>query len=147
MPGVTYAAGEAFGGCPVRPVAGAEVAQPADLRSTHGELRVDLRYRTDVGADRRTRHCYVTETGAEAPTLRLKPGDLLVIRLKNDGVAASPMDMKPTSMRSDPRGCTTGVMTATRPIFIPRYFRPAALPSGRCAAQGRCADRYFIGRR
>jgi FtsP/CotA-like multicopper oxidase with cupredoxin domain len=111
VPGVSRAA-EPFGGCPVRPAAGAEVGQPADLRSAHGELRVDLHYRTDVDAGGRTRHCYVTETGTEAPTLRLKPGDLLVIRLRNDGVAASPMNMKPASRHSAPGGCTKGAMTA-----------------------------------
>lgn len=34
--------------CPARPAAGSVVREPKDLRSTHGELRVELRYRTRV---------------------------------------------------------------------------------------------------
>jgi FtsP/CotA-like multicopper oxidase with cupredoxin domain len=96
----------------VRPAVGAEVRQPADLRSTRGELRVDLSYRSEVDADGRTRHCYVTGAGAEAPTLRVKPGDMLVIRLTNGDVAASPMDGMPAFSHSVSGGCTHSAMTA-----------------------------------
>jgi FtsP/CotA-like multicopper oxidase with cupredoxin domain len=51
-------------------------------------LKVELRYRTSVDADGRTHYCYVSPDGGEAPTLRVKPGDLLILRLKNEEPAA-----------------------------------------------------------
>ncbi len=69
--------------CP-RPPAGSTVLEPKDLRSRNGVLRVDLTYRGFVDANGSARYCYVYKDGSEAPTLRLKPGDLLVLRLKNE---------------------------------------------------------------
>ena len=46
-------------------------------------MRVDLSYRTSVDAQGETHFCYVSPDGKEAPTLRVKPGDLLVMRLTN----------------------------------------------------------------
>src|ERR1700744_1080853 len=66
-----------------RPAAGSVVAEPHDLRSRNGELTVDLRIHNYTGPDVSTRYCYTTAGGAESPTLRLNPGDLLVINLKN----------------------------------------------------------------
>ncbi len=79
-----------------------------DLRSSHGELRVDLRYRRSVGADGRTHYCYVSADGSEAPTLRVKPGDLLVLRLKNEEPKAEPVHIMPTVSRA----CTKAAMSA-----------------------------------
>jgi len=69
--------------CPTRPAAGNIVGEPEDLRSVHGELHVDLEYRTSVDQSGQTHFCYVLADGSEAPTLRVQPGDLLVLRLKN----------------------------------------------------------------
>jgi FtsP/CotA-like multicopper oxidase with cupredoxin domain len=69
--------------CP-RPPAGSAVLEPKDLRSRNGVLRVDLTYRGLVDTNGSARYCYVYKDGSEAPTLRLKPGDLLVVRLKNE---------------------------------------------------------------
>src|SRR5262249_44940042 len=38
-----------------------------------------------------TRYCYVDSDGNEAPNLRLNPGDLLILRLKNAAVDAASM--------------------------------------------------------
>jgi hypothetical protein len=70
--------------CPGRPVAGSVVGQPDDLHSENGVLRVDLTYLKSVDADGQTHYCYAYKDGSEAPTLRSKPGDLLILRLKND---------------------------------------------------------------
>src|SRR6202453_2363020 len=35
-------------------------------------------------ADGSVRYCYVTATGEQSPTLRMRPGDLLVLKLKNE---------------------------------------------------------------
>jgi len=75
--------------CPARPAVGSVVGEPEDLRSVHGELHVDLSYRSSVDKSGATHFCYVTADGSEAPTLRLHPGDLLVLRLKNDEVTSA----------------------------------------------------------
>jgi FtsP/CotA-like multicopper oxidase with cupredoxin domain len=74
--------------CP-RPTAGSTVAEPQDLRSRNGVLSVELTYHRSADANGGMRYCYISPDGNEAPTLRLKPGDLLILRLKND-VPASP---------------------------------------------------------
>ena len=96
-------------GCPARPAVGSIVGEPEDLRSSHGELRVDLDYRTSVDASGETHFCYVSTDGSEAPTLRLQPGDLLILRLKN----AEPHGAAAPHLHSTQPGCTTGVMSPT----------------------------------
>src|SRR5579859_4387596 len=101
-------AAAAVPGCPARPAAGGLVGEPEDLRSVNGELHLDLSYRTSVDAQGETHFCYVSSAGKEAPTLRVKPGDLLVMRLTNaEPKAAGPAH----KMKSN--GCTTGTMTAS----------------------------------
>jgi FtsP/CotA-like multicopper oxidase with cupredoxin domain len=85
-----------------RPAAGSTVAEPEDLRSHNGVLNVELRYRQSVEANGATRYCYLAPDGSEAPTLRVKPGDLLILRLKNE-IAAEP----PASLQSNAGGART----------------------------------------
>ena len=103
--------------CP-RPASGALVTEPEDLRSENGVLQVDLTVRNERQKDGSTRYCYVLPDGSESPTLRLKPGDLLVLRLTNalkdpDSLAeAVHAHSHPRAVSvSDP--CTSGAMTAT----------------------------------
>ena len=67
-----------------RPSAGSAVMEPEDLRSRDGVLKVDLTMHNFTEADGSTRYCYVDAKGNQAPNLRLKPGDLLILHLKND---------------------------------------------------------------
>jgi FtsP/CotA-like multicopper oxidase with cupredoxin domain len=67
-----------------RPPAGSVVAEPEDLRSKDGTLSLELSYRNVPGADGKSLYCYVYKEGVQAPTLRLQPGDLLILRLKNE---------------------------------------------------------------
>ena len=101
-------------------------------------MRVDLSYRTSVDAQGETHFCYVSPDGKEAPTLRVKPGDLLVMRLTNAepksaaatqpnaaGQNATAQNVAATSQppaaasaahvhkHAKSNGCTTGSMTAT----------------------------------
>lgn len=74
--------------CP-RPHIGAIVTQPAELYSSNGSLHVELSFRTFTDLQGRRRYCYITGglahgQRAEAPTLHVKPGDELVLKLKND---------------------------------------------------------------
>ena len=73
-----------------RAAPGSPVPEPRDLYSTNGILNVDLGvhdFREPNGA---THYCYVLSDGSVAPTLRLHPGDLLVLRLHNDLVDTDP---------------------------------------------------------
>lgn len=47
-------------------------------------LRLDLAVRNSVQSDGSMRYCYVTADGAQSPTLSLKPGDELILRLSNE---------------------------------------------------------------
>ena len=109
--------------CP-RPAIGSSVPEPEDLRSHNGVLKVELTVHNSTGADGPTRYCYIDANGAESPNLRLHPGDLLILTLKNDlvgvhgGDAAAGGDMHMSmdihgvaAASADP--CTSGLMTAT----------------------------------
>jgi FtsP/CotA-like multicopper oxidase with cupredoxin domain len=76
-------------GC-ARGAIGAEVPEPRDLRSVDGVLRVDLAFRSFVDSKGEVRYCYVTLNGEQAPTLRVKPGDTVVLNLKNEATDAPP---------------------------------------------------------
>jgi FtsP/CotA-like multicopper oxidase with cupredoxin domain len=69
--------------CP-RPSPGAAVPEPADLRSQNGVLNLDLTVRNFAEPDGTTRFCYFDAYGNQSPTLRLSPGDILILNLKND---------------------------------------------------------------
>ena len=67
-----------------RPPAGSLVSDPAELRSSDGILSVELAVRNHREDDGSIRYCYVTPAGEQSPTLRMRPGDLLVLKLKNE---------------------------------------------------------------
>src|ERR1700683_4881815 len=69
--------------CP-RPGVGSTVAEPAELRSRNGELKVDLWLRDEREPDGTTRYCYIDGNGDELPTLRLNRGYMVTINLKNN---------------------------------------------------------------
>jgi FtsP/CotA-like multicopper oxidase with cupredoxin domain len=103
-----------------RPLPGSSVPEPEDLRSKNGVLKVDLTIYNEIEADGTTRYCYIDQNGNQAPSLRLNPGDLLILHLKNDLTdslrAATSADhlhahMKAEKSSEDP--CTSGSMTST----------------------------------
>ncbi len=108
--------------CP-RPGPGAVVPEPRDLRSEHGVLRVALTLRNVREPDGSLRYCYLLADGGQSPTLRLAPGDTLILTLENALTLPAPQpatsDMPrmagmsagaATAARSDP--CESGAMTA-----------------------------------
>jgi FtsP/CotA-like multicopper oxidase with cupredoxin domain len=103
--------------CP-RPLPGSTVPEPRDLRSESGTLQLDLTVRDVREPDGSTRYCYLLADGSQSPTLRVHPGDLLVLRLHNgltdlgDAPAAggTPHVHSPSVVTGDP--CGSGVMSA-----------------------------------
>jgi FtsP/CotA-like multicopper oxidase with cupredoxin domain len=98
--------------CP-RPAFGSVVAEPEELRSQNGVLEADLTAREVRDVQGTTLYCYTDAAGRESPTLRVKPGDFVILHLRNalSGVGASPMQPHP------PRGfalenCSSGAMSA-----------------------------------
>jgi FtsP/CotA-like multicopper oxidase with cupredoxin domain len=122
-----------------RPEAGSAVAEPQDLHSNDGVLTVDLALINSRQPDGSTRYCYVTPDSASSPTLRVKPGDQLILRLRNKLVDVAPAAASTdnahdlaaptagpicvTKKKSDP--CTSGAMT---PISTNLHFHGMTVP-------------------
>ena len=101
--------------CP-RPAIGSAVPEPEDLRSQNGVLSIQLTVRNQREKDGSTRYCYIYGNGAQSPNLRLKSGDLLILKLKNDlsdadQPASTHQHGKRSADYSDP--CQSGAMTST----------------------------------
>jgi FtsP/CotA-like multicopper oxidase with cupredoxin domain len=77
------AAAAQTGPCP-RFAAGSTVTNPPALFSSGGTLTVNLSYNTATDADGRTLYCFTTPDGTESPTLHVRPGDNLIINVKNN---------------------------------------------------------------
>ena len=95
------------------------VEDPEDLRSRNGVLTLDLTARNEIQKDGSSRFCYSSADGKQSPTLRVKPGDLLVLRLKNElsdikgnaGDAHRAHGHDKSGATADP--CSSGLMTPT----------------------------------
>jgi FtsP/CotA-like multicopper oxidase with cupredoxin domain len=113
-----------------RPAIGSTVAEPADFHSQAGVLQVALALRNAPAANGQMRYCYVAADGSLSPTLRLHPGDLLILHLKNDLTepAATPAHhhaaaAATTNSTTDP--CQRGQMTA---FATNLHFHGLAIP-------------------
>ncbi len=60
------------------------------MRSSNGVLKVTLTIHNEAVRGESLRYCYVDANGNESPTLRLKPGELLILNLRNDLQAPAP---------------------------------------------------------
>jgi FtsP/CotA-like multicopper oxidase with cupredoxin domain len=118
----------------IRPEPGSAISEPAELRSHDGILETDLRILDQKLADGTTRYCYLTPDGKPSPTLRLKPGDQLVIHFKNDLVdldtgtpaidrALAGAPICTARKKSDP--CESGAMT---PVSTNLHFHGLTVP-------------------
>jgi FtsP/CotA-like multicopper oxidase with cupredoxin domain len=67
-----------------RYTAGSTVSDPPVLQSQNGILQVTLDFLTVTDSQGLVRYCYVTDTGLEAPTLVVNPGDNLIIHFQNE---------------------------------------------------------------
>jgi FtsP/CotA-like multicopper oxidase with cupredoxin domain len=101
--------------CP-RPIPGSRASEPEDLRSEHGVLKVTLKFLTAEDAQGHSRYCYIYKDGAQAPTLRVNPGDTLILNLENDIAPESFHAVRtpaPMPMQMPPDSCSGGKMTAS----------------------------------
>jgi len=114
--------------CP-RPAVGSTVAEPVDLRSRHGVLKVEFTYRNFVDSNGQMRYCYLYKDGSQAPNLRLNPGDMLILALKNKLSIPSHTDVQSIDTGADqhpmPRTCTQGKMT---PLSTNLHFHGLTVP-------------------
>jgi len=117
-----------------RPEAGSAIAEPAELRSHDGILETDLSVHDEKLPDGTIRYCYLTPDGKPSPTLRVRPGDELVIHFKNDLVdldtstpaidrALAGAPICTTRKSADP--CASGAMT---PVSTNLHFHGLTVP-------------------
>jgi FtsP/CotA-like multicopper oxidase with cupredoxin domain len=105
--------------CP-RPVPGSTVTDPQDLRSHNGLLKVELTVHDSKQGDGSTRYCYTDANGKQSPTLRVNPGDLVILTLKNDlkdfHAAAAASNQQQQHVHKDTaktgNACTADLMTS-----------------------------------
>ncbi|MGB6691160.1 MAG: multicopper oxidase domain-containing protein [Terracidiphilus sp.] len=105
--------------------------EPADLRSQNGVLEAELTYYNEPAANGSVLYCYIDGEGHESPNLRVHPGDLVVLHLKNGlrnlqpaGVPAAPNHARMHALQgSGP--CTSGVMS---PISTNLHFHGLTIP-------------------
>jgi FtsP/CotA-like multicopper oxidase with cupredoxin domain len=107
--------------CP-RPDTGSTVASPPELTASNGRLNVAFAFRSQIDAYGITRYCYIDENNTEAPTLRVKPGDEVVIDMKNE--LTPPAGVSPTH-RHRANFCSAGPMTA---VSTNLHFHGLAIP-------------------
>jgi FtsP/CotA-like multicopper oxidase with cupredoxin domain len=114
------------GVCP-RPAPGSTVPEPQDLRSKGGVLRLDLTIHNVREPDGSTRFCYLLPDGTQSPTLRLHPGEELVLMLHNaltdtapgSGAAHAAPTHTATVAAAAADPCSSGAMT---PISTNLHF-------------------------
>jgi FtsP/CotA-like multicopper oxidase with cupredoxin domain len=73
--------------CPKRPDAGSLVLDPPSISSMNGVLSAELTMQHSVDNGGYTHYCYIYNPGkgeVEAPTLRLKQGDQLLLKVKDN---------------------------------------------------------------
>jgi FtsP/CotA-like multicopper oxidase with cupredoxin domain len=116
--------------CPARPNPGDPIVNPLELKSQNGVLTLDLSLKSELSDSGRVHYCYVYMNGntpVEAPTLRLNPGDQLVLNFRNNisvteakhplksrHAPSKPMEMGDAAAakaKHDP--CMGGMLTAT----------------------------------
>jgi FtsP/CotA-like multicopper oxidase with cupredoxin domain len=102
--------------------AGSATTAPPELESQNGVLEVTFKFLTATDSQGLVRYCFVTDTGLQAPTLRVNPGDQLIIHFQNDlpAVAAGSANnnMAGMKMNLSPETATSssickGFMSAT----------------------------------
>jgi FtsP/CotA-like multicopper oxidase with cupredoxin domain len=101
---------------------GSTIFDPPVLQSQDGVLEVTMKFLTVTDSQGLVRYCYVTDSGQEAPTLVVSPGDNLIIHFQNDlpavtasstsdNIAGMKMTLSNDATTSSSPSCS-GAMTA-----------------------------------
>ncbi len=93
---------------------GSVVSDPPVLQSQNGVLEVTIGFYTVTDSQGLVRYCYVTNTGLEAPTLVVNPGDNLIIHFQNELPAATASSMS-DNMASMKMTLSNDATTSTSP--------------------------------
>lgn len=90
-----------------RPAEGSLVSNPPELRSQNGvlELTLRFRYRQTLMGEGPVRYCYMTDSGEVAPTLRVQPGDRLIIHFINEA-PVNKYSSSPTTTVREKQDCS-----------------------------------------
>jgi FtsP/CotA-like multicopper oxidase with cupredoxin domain len=119
--------------CP-RPAIGSVVVEPEDLRSRNGVLEAELTIRNVANSDGTLRYCYADAEGRQSPNLRVSPGDLVILHLRNAlrdlDPAAPPAHVHTSGHAHKPGGqandtCSSGIMSA---ISTNLHFHGLTIP-------------------
>ena len=114
-----------------RPAEGSVVTEPPSLESSHGVLETQLTFRNMTTSEGQQSFCYLADGGEEAPTLRLKPADQLILHLRNrltlptQPTAPQAASSSHTHAHSDADACTSGDMT---PVSTNLHFHGLTVP-------------------
>src|ERR1700722_11371278 len=114
-------------GC-FRAAVGSEVPEPEDLRSVDGFLKVDLAFRSFVDSKGEVRFCYVTPNGKQSPTLRVKPGDTVILNFKNEATATRPQTKPATPAAGAVAASTAAADASAHSGMQMNSATPAAAP-------------------
>jgi FtsP/CotA-like multicopper oxidase with cupredoxin domain len=97
-----------------RPPVGSAVPSPIDLRSNNRVLKLELAFHSEAQPDGSVRYCYLYEERVPSPTLRLHPGDTLLLSLKNEAAVSRNSSAAASHNHSQAvNGCTaSSAMTA-----------------------------------
>jgi FtsP/CotA-like multicopper oxidase with cupredoxin domain len=105
------------------------VQEPEDLRSQNGVLEAQLTASNAAQANGAIRYCYTDAAGHESPTLRVHPGDLVILHLTNAltelshaSTAAMPAHAHAHSAANP---CTSGIMS---PVSTNLHFHGLTIP-------------------
>jgi FtsP/CotA-like multicopper oxidase with cupredoxin domain len=95
--------------CPPRPITGTVVADPFNIYSQNGSLSAQFSLANSVDTSGYTHYCYRYQVSAgvvaEAPTLRVNPGDVLNLNVIDDiGVTSDTMKMDMAAPSGPPCG-------------------------------------------
>jgi FtsP/CotA-like multicopper oxidase with cupredoxin domain len=94
-----------------RPQIGSVVWEPADVRSKEGVLEINLTAFNSAQNDGSTRYCFTDAEGHESPNLRVNPGDLVIIHLKNAMTQPPHEEVQHIHSQMGGKSCTTGAMS------------------------------------
>ena len=110
----------------VRPQIGSVVEEPVDLRSKDGVLEINLTAFNSAQNDGSTRYCFTDAAGHESPNLRVNPGDLVIIHLKNAMTQPAHEEVQHIHPQMGGKPCTVGTMMS--PISTNLHFHGLTIP-------------------